>query len=106
MTNPLPLPFLLLLQVIFGEVEVRQCAAHYLMLPGRRRVVPPKLQDLDSCAQLVQHGLLAAHYSGSGQSCVHEQPCMREQLCMQGLGVAACFSVNVLLLDLLCSCCS
>jgi hypothetical protein len=26
-----------------------------------------------------------------GQSCVHEQPCMRKQLCMQGLGVAACF---------------
>jgi hypothetical protein len=25
---------------------------------------------------------------------------MREQLCMQGLGVAACFSVRVLLLDL------
>jgi hypothetical protein len=56
MTTPLPLPFLLPLQVIIGEVEVRQCAAHYLMLPGRRRVVPPKLQDMDSCAQLVQHG--------------------------------------------------
>jgi hypothetical protein len=40
MTNPLPLPVLLLLQVMIGEVEVRQCAAHYLMLPGRRRVVP------------------------------------------------------------------
>jgi hypothetical protein len=49
------------------------------------------VHDLDSCAQHVQHGPSAAHYSGSGQSCVHAQPCMSEQLCMQGLGVSACF---------------
>jgi hypothetical protein len=62
------------------------------MLAGRRRVVPPKLQDLDShCAQLVQHGPSTAHYSGSGQSFVHAQPCMRQQLGMQGSGVSACF---------------
>jgi hypothetical protein len=81
---------------------VRQCAAHYLMLPGRRRVVPPKLQDLDSCAQLVQNGPSAAQYSGSGQSCVHEQPCMREQLCMQELGVAACFLLECCYLIYMC----
>jgi hypothetical protein len=51
---------------VLKKAEVRQCAAHYLMLPGRRRVVPPKLQDLDSCALLVQHGSSATHYSGSG----------------------------------------
>jgi hypothetical protein len=33
MTNPLPLPFLLLLQVIIQDIEVRACAALYLMLP-------------------------------------------------------------------------
>jgi hypothetical protein len=90
MTNPLPLAFLLLLQVIIGEVEVRQCAAHYLMLPGRRRVLPSKLQDLVSCAQLVQHRPSAAQYNGSGQFGVHAQCCMSEQLCMQGLVVSAC----------------
>jgi hypothetical protein len=45
-TNPLPLPFLLLLQVIIGGIEVRECAAHYLLLPGRRRVGAPEAQDL------------------------------------------------------------
>jgi hypothetical protein len=35
------------------------------------------------------------------QACVQAQPCMREQLCMQGLGVSACFFHDrVLLLDL------
>jgi hypothetical protein len=54
--------------------------------------MPPVDTDLYiSCDQLVQHGPAAAHYSGSGQSCVHEQPCMREQLRMQRVGVAACF---------------
>jgi hypothetical protein len=42
MTNPLPLPFLLLLQVIIQDIEVRACAAQYLMLPGRRRVGAPE----------------------------------------------------------------
>jgi hypothetical protein len=48
-------------------VEVRQCAAHYLM-PSRESLDaegwwPPKLQqDLDSCALLVQHGSSATHY--------------------------------------------
>jgi hypothetical protein len=98
MTNPLPLLFLLLLQVFIGEVGVRQCAAHYLMLPGRRSVVPPKLQDLDSRALLVQRGQSATYYSGSGQLCVHAQPCLSVQLCIQGLGDAACSSAGVLIL--------
>jgi hypothetical protein len=42
MTNPLPLPFLLRLQVIIQDIEVRACAALYLMLPGRRRVGAPE----------------------------------------------------------------
>jgi hypothetical protein len=28
------------------------------------------------------------------ESCVHAQRCMREQLCMQGLGVSACFLIE------------
>jgi hypothetical protein len=42
MTNPLPLPFLLLLQVIIQDIEVRAWAALYLMLPGRRGVGAPE----------------------------------------------------------------
>jgi hypothetical protein len=70
------------------------------MLPKRRRVVPPKLQDQDSRAQHVQRGQSATHYSGSGQLCVHAQPCLSVQLCIQGLGDAACCSAGVLILVL------
>jgi hypothetical protein len=40
--EPLPLPFLLCLQVIIQDIEVSACAALYLMLPGRRRVGAPE----------------------------------------------------------------
>jgi hypothetical protein len=42
MTPPLPLPFLLRLQVIIQDIEVRACAALYLILHGRRRVGAPE----------------------------------------------------------------
>jgi hypothetical protein len=41
------------------------------------------------------------YYSGSGQLCVHAQPCVSVQLCIQGLGDAACSSAGVLILVLL-----
>jgi hypothetical protein len=95
MTNPLPRPVLLLLQVFIGDVKVHECAAHILMLSGRRSMVPPKLQDLDSCALLVQHGpsdpIAATHWVR--QPCLHAQPCLSVQLCLQGWvdAAAACF---------------
>jgi hypothetical protein len=113
MTNPLPLPFLLLLQVIIGRsLDAASMRSPLLDPPWTQKGGAPEapgssapgssgVRSQDSHAQqVVQRGQSATHYSGSGQLCVHAQLCLSVQLCIQGLGDAACSSAGVLILIL------
>jgi hypothetical protein len=99
-TNPLPLPFLLLLQVIIQDIEVRACAALHLMLPGRRSKgwCPGSSWTWRAMIYLFSIDSQRRIAVGQGQPCLRAQPCVSEQPCMQGKGVTACLAASVLLL--------
>jgi hypothetical protein len=69
--TPLPPPFFRLLQVILRDVEVRACAALYLLLPGRGRAGAPEAPATGWAAFYMSTAEPATSYKHSGCAAVH-----------------------------------